>query len=67
MATQLELPNMNDCPRCFRKLNKRCKLCNGSGKIDFVIELFRTMDDIKREHVVQAKEDLNRLYGKFAQ
>lgn len=32
MAAQLELPHMNDCPRCDGRY-KKCSLCFGTGKI----------------------------------
>lgn len=59
---QLEFPDMNHCPRCDGQW-KKCSVCFGTGKIpDEMLELCRLLAQPK---TIQAKVELNSLYGKF--
>lgn len=60
MATQLEFPNMNHCPRCEGRW-KKCSLCNGTGTIpNEILEICRLLQKPK---TIETKAELNSIYG----
>lgn len=63
MATQLELPCMNHCPRCEGRW-KKCSLCFGTGTIpDQMIELCRSIrtTPLNIAKTIRATIKLNRM------